>query len=186
MVHLAVPQAATAEVTFCTGCHHRHRPFSPVVYSSSPLLPFDADGDGKAQDDEDDDERAGGIGTEALLAFDVPRPQRPAGGFAIDMPSISHVYDVGAIGTARVGAGWVRVPPLLGVRATAPYLHNGSVPTLRALLQSAPRRPRQFALGAAGFVMDTALPGNGHGGHESGNRLTPRENSALVAYLSSL
>lgn len=186
LVQLAVPQAATAEVTFCTGCHHRHRPFSPVVYSSSLLLPFDADGDGKAQDDEDDDRRAGGIGTEALLAFDVPRPQRPAGGFAIDLPSISRLYDVGAIGTARVGAGWVRVPPLLGVRATAPYLHNGSVPTLRALLNPAPRRPRRFALGAAGFVLNTALPGNGNGGHEYGTRLTTREKSDLVAYLESL
>ncbi|MEP6652947.1 MAG: hypothetical protein ABJA82_06285 [Myxococcales bacterium] len=186
LAELKVPRAATVEVTFCTGCHHRHRPFSPVVYSSSLLLPFDADGDGKAQDDEDDDRRAGGIGTEALLAFDVPRPQRPAGGFAIDLPSISGVHEVGAIGTARVGAGWVRVPPLLGVRATAPYLHNGSVPTLRALLAPAPRRPKRFALGAAGFVLDTALPGNGNGGHEYGTRLTTREKSDLVAYLESL
>jgi hypothetical protein len=37
-----------------------------------------------------------------------------------------------------------------------------------------------------GFVLDTALPGNGNGGHEYGTRLTAREKSDLVAYLESL
>ena len=37
------------------------------------------------------------------------------------------------------GAGdWLRSPSLDGVWATAPYLHNGSVPTLKTLL-TAPR-----------------------------------------------
>ena len=41
-------------------------------YSSSRLFPFDADGDGDAQGHPAADRRAGGIGTEPLLAFDVP------------------------------------------------------------------------------------------------------------------
>ena len=47
--------------------------------------------------------------------------------------------DRGAARRARVL--WVRVPPLTAVSATAPYLHNGSVPTLRALLEPAPSVP---------------------------------------------
>ena len=40
------------------------------------------------------------------------------------------------VNTERVG---YQAPPLDGIWATAPYLHNGSVPTLHALLQSSTR-----------------------------------------------
>jgi hypothetical protein len=40
-----------------------------------------------------------------------------------------------AAADARAGLGYV-APPLDGVWATAPYLHNGSVPTLAALLDT--------------------------------------------------
>jgi hypothetical protein len=156
------------------------------VYSSSLLLPFDANANGKAQGDEAADRRAGGIGTEALLAFDVPRPERPASGFALALTSLAKLHQTGPIGTVHLGAGWVRVPPLAGVRASAPYLHNGSVPTLRALLDPAPERPVTFPLGAAGFVFDTRLPGNRNIGHEFGTTLSPREKDDLVAFLESL
>lgn len=36
-----------------------------------------------------------------------------------------------------------QAPPLVGIWASAPYLHNGSVPTLHALLNS-PTRPKRF------------------------------------------
>ncbi len=39
--------------------------------------------------------------------------------------------------------GGYQAPPLDGIWATAPYLHNGSVPTLHALLRSS-SRPRRF------------------------------------------
>jgi len=173
----------TAEVAFCAGCHARHRDFGPMVWSSSRLYPFDADGDGDAQGNPAADRRAGGIGTEPLLAFDVPVTQRP---FAIDAAVISDPARPGRVERARIGAGWVRVAPLFAVRATAPYLHNGSVPTLRALLEPAARRPATFPLGAAGFVLDTRVPGNGNQGHDFGTTLSPAEKQDLVAFLETL
>jgi Cytochrome c len=43
------------------------------------------------------------------------------------------------VNTKRIG---YQAPPLDGIWATAPYLHNGSVPTLHALLDSSSRPPR--------------------------------------------
>jgi hypothetical protein len=183
---LGVPAAAEAEVRICGGCHETHRPFGPVVYSSSLLLPLDANENGRAQDDEAADAAAGGLGTEALLAFDVPRPERPATGFALQVPALARLYAPGPIDSVRLGAGWVRVPPLLGIRASAPYLHNGSVPTLRALLDPPAKRPATFPLGTARFVLDTRVPGNRNIGHEFGTHLSPREKSDLVTFLQSL
>lgn len=180
------PSDPAQEIASCTGCHPRHRPFAPVVFSSSLLLPFDADADGIAQDDEEDDARAGGIGTEALLAFDVPRAQRPPAGFAVTLPWLTRIHSVGPTSAARIGVGWVRVAPLLGIRATGPFLHNGSVPTLRALLEPARRRPVTFPLGNAGFVFDTRLPGNRNIGHELGTALSARDKADLIAFLQTL
>jgi hypothetical protein len=171
------------EVAFCGGCHSQHRDFGPLVYSSGRLFPFDADADGDAQLHPAADRRAGGIGTEPWLAFDVPRPQWP---FAIEIATISDPTRAGHVGQARVGAAWVRVAPLVGLAASAPYLHNGSVPSLRALLDPPSKRPVTFPLGKAGFVFDTRLPGNGNQGHDFGSRLTAAEKSDLVAFLESL
>ena len=44
-----------------------------------------------------------------------------------------------------------RARPLNGVWATAPYIHNGSVPSLYWMLTPAAERPRQFCLGAREF-----------------------------------
>jgi hypothetical protein len=176
---------ATAEVATCTECHHRHVAFGRVAYSSGWLLPFDADGDGNAQDDEADDARAAGIGTEALLSFDVPRPERLRG-FGVELPVIPDARHAGPVTHLVSGVAWVRVAPLVGLFATAPYLHNGSVPTLRALLEPPARRPIVFPLGQAGYVLDTRLPGNRSLGHAFGTGLSPREKDDLVAFLRSL
>ncbi|HVY38123.1 MAG TPA: hypothetical protein VHM31_09310 [Polyangia bacterium] len=178
-------RAPAQELAFCEGCHGRHRDFGPLVYSSSRLFPFDADGDGDAQLNPDGDRRAGGIGTDPWLAFDVPRPQWP---FALPIVTVTdgsrraRVADAGT----RTGAAWVRAAPLIGLAASAPYLHDGSVPTLRALLDRPARRPKTFALGAAGFVFDTRLPGNGNQGHDFGTALTDAEKADLVAFLETL
>ena len=93
--------------------------------------------------------------------------------------------------------------PLYGIWAAAPYLHNGSVPTLHDLLLPAAERPRTFALGGReydtvklGFVVsttcdrqdclvDTARTGDGNGGHLWGTELSEPDRMALLEYLKS-
>ena len=77
-----------------------------------------------------------------------------------------------------------RVSLLAGLAYTAPYLHNGSVPTLEALLSPVSERPRRFDRG--GFVVDVTLPGNDNGGHTFGTQLSAMDKAALIAYLESL
>ncbi len=94
--------------------------------------------------------------------------------------------------------------PLDGVWLRAPYLHNGSVPTLRDLLRPASERPDVFFRGfdlydfedvgfvssgaeaeAAGFRYDTSEVGNGNEGHEYGTQLTDAQIDALIEYLKT-
>ena len=100
--------------------------------------------------------------------------------------------------------GYVAVP-LGGLWLRAPYLHNGSVPTLEDLLAPADGRPTVFhrgydvyAPGGTGFVhdgpdaerhgfrYDTTVAGNGNQGHEFGTDLPEQEKRALVEYLKTL
>jgi hypothetical protein len=46
---------------------------------------------------------------------------------------------------------YYRARPLNGVWATAPYLHNGSVPSLYWMLKPASERPKQFCMGTRDF-----------------------------------
>lgn len=73
---------------------------------------------------------------------------------------------------------------LRGLWATAPYLHNGSVPTLDDLLKPASQRPVTWQRGS--FTVDTTVPGNENIGHEFGTQLSSSDKTALVAYLKSL
>jgi hypothetical protein len=100
--------------------------------------------------------------------------------------------------------GYANVP-IDGIWARAPYLHNGSVPNLRALLQSEKDRPAVFYRGydvydpqnvgfvsdgpeaqRVGFRVDTGLPGNGNRGHAYGTALKDNEKSDLIEYLRTL
>lgn len=104
----------------------------------------------------------------------------------------------------QVTDGYVNVP-LDGLWLRAPYLHNGSVPTLAALLQPPEQRPKVFyrgsdvydpeqmgfrsgepTAGERGFRYDTALPGNGNQGHTYGTDLPADEKRALLEYLKTL
>jgi hypothetical protein len=96
--------------------------------------------------------------------------------------------------------------PLDGIWLRAPYLHNGSVPTLRALLDPPEQRPGKFYQGNdvfdqtdVGFqadvpegngrnyyLFDTKLPGNTNGGHVYGADLGEQEKNALLEYLKTL
>jgi mono/diheme cytochrome c family protein len=98
--------------------------------------------------------------------------------------------------------------PLIGIWASPPYLHNGSVPTLFDLLS--PERPAKFAVGTReydpvkiGFVttefpgsqtFDTSQPGNSNAGHwfvdaQIPGRLGPAfpvaDRMAIIEYLKS-
>lgn len=101
--------------------------------------------------------------------------------------------------------------PLNGIWASAPYLHNGSVPTLDALLLPPEERPRKFWVGTrefdpvkVGYRTGQDAPGNAFefiavdddGDHVDGNSngghyyedsdLTKEERKALIAYLKTL
>ena len=92
---------------------------------------------------------------------------------------------------------------LEGLWLRAPYLHNGSVPTLRALLFPA-ERPAVFYIGYdvydwqdVGFVttgaaarregwrFDTRVRGNGNQGHLYGTKLPAADRLAIIEYLKT-
>jgi mono/diheme cytochrome c family protein len=97
-------------------------------------------------------------------------------------------------------------PPLDGIWITAPFLHNGSVPTLEALLNSK-LRPTYWSRNfekpvydyeAVGWSYDslgngdrsgiynTTFPGYGNMGHSFSDELTDEERKALIEYLKTL
>lgn len=94
-----------------------------------------------------------------------------------------------------------------GIWAAAPYLHNGSVPTLAELLKPAAERVKQFKIGAAYDTVSVGLAveqsqfkndvlmttdctnlnsGNSNCGHEFGTTLPEPEKKALLEYLKTL
>ncbi len=94
---------------------------------------------------------------------------------------------------------------LSGLWLLGPYLHNGSVPTLRDLLEKPADRPSEFYRGSDlidaenggyvstiegdpyrdGWKYDTTLPGNNNGGHLWGTDLPKADKYALLAYLKT-
>ncbi|MEM6666325.1 MAG: di-heme-cytochrome C peroxidase, partial [Pseudomonadota bacterium] len=108
---------------------------------------------------------------------------------------------------ANVALLQYKARPLNGIWATAPYLHNGSVPTLYDLLLPPDDRPTTFGVNArldtdkvgidgttdgAPFVFNVLaedgqpLPGNSNAGHVYGTDFTEADRRALVEYLKSL
>lgn len=95
---------------------------------------------------------------------------------------------------------------LQGIWAAAPYLHNGSVPTLADLLNPQSQRPPSFKVGpafdpdsvglareqpGASFTYVTTgcedrSSGTSNCGHEFGTSLTPDQKKALLEYLKML
>ena len=173
----------------CGRCHDKHPALAePVTYTSCLILPFDADGDGRAQDDERDDLAAGGIGTDSLFGFEVDRRKLADKNVRMPITRITALHSRGPAQAVAIAGPWVRTPPLITLMASAPYLHNGSVPTLEALLQSSDERPRSFMLGQGqgAFTFDTRLPGNRNLGHEFGTRWNAQDKRDLLEFLKSL
>ncbi len=100
--------------------------------------------------------------------------------------------------------GYANVP-LDGIWARAPYLHNGSVPNLHALLMPEAERPTLFYRGydvydpdqvgflssgpdaaKAGFQVDTNIPGNGNQGHSYGVNLSDSQKHDLIEFMKTL
>ena len=93
---------------------------------------------------------------------------------------------------------------LHGIWAAAPYLHNGSVPSLWELLTPPADRKSSFIMGSrtfdsknVGFVTDQSSEatasfiadranGNGNSGHDFGTDLTTDERWQLIEYLKTL
>lgn len=119
----------------------------------------------------------------------------------------------GKMSTAAPGYGYV-APPLDGIWATGPFLHNGSVPSIAMVLNSktrpaywrhsatdasSPDDYDQIRLGWQHTVLengksassdtrtyDTSLPGYSNSGHRFGDHLTSAEREAVIEYLKSL
>ena len=173
----------------CARCHDQHPVLAtPIPYTNCGILPFDADGDGRAQNDERDDLAAGGIGTDTLFGFEVDRRALADKNVRMPIARLPSIVRKGPTATVHIAGPWVRTAPLTTLVASAPYLHNGSVPTLEALLEPSDARPVTFTLGQGQgtFVFDTRLPGNRNTGHEFGVKLSPDEKRDLVAFLQSL
>ena len=95
-----------------------------------------------------------------------------------------------------------RARALNGVWATAPYLHNGSVPNLADLLRAPEDRTPKFFVGSREFdpvnvglvssqapgtiEIDTTAIGNSNQGHRFSSNLTDQERRALLEYLKTL
>ncbi len=114
--------------------------------------------------------------------------------------------------SAAPAPGYI-APPLDGVWATAPYLHNGSVPSIAALLspEARPkfwrhRLPRTYVREGMGWaydalekgqleepdpsarrrIYDTTFRGYDNRGHSFGSELPAAEKTALIEYLKTL
>ncbi|MEH1782980.1 MAG: cytochrome c [Nostoc sp.] len=100
--------------------------------------------------------------------------------------------------------GYVSVS-LDGLWLRAPYLHNGSVPSLQDLLEKPENRPQSFYRGfdvydqkkvgfisegeeaeRVGFKYDISVPANSNQGHLYGTDLPAKDKQALVEYLKTL
>ncbi|MCA9709499.1 MAG: hypothetical protein KDK70_26920 [Myxococcales bacterium] len=147
------------------------------------------------------------VGTDPLLATEID--QQPFAGWFND----SWYGQIGTLTTGDPFPGYV-APPLDGIWATAPYLHNASVPSLELVLDST-RRPKwwrrvdydstHFDQQAVGWpyleldygqddapdsvrkhVYDTTKLGHWNLGHTFGDHLSDDERQAVLEYLKTL
>ncbi|HLT38015.1 MAG TPA: hypothetical protein VK034_17135, partial [Enhygromyxa sp.] len=187
--------AAEGEELFecnCAGCHG--------TYSSDPaeetypnlLLPLEL------------------VGTDPATAQSAGDPQVSP---LVAWFNSSWYGDVTQLTPDQPFVGYV-APPLDGIWATAPFLHNGSVPSLELVLDSS-RRPsywRRASYSSTDYdqqqlgwrwievdhghdqasaservhIYDTTIFAHGNGGHTFGDHLTDAERAAVLEYLKTI
>jgi len=108
-------------------------------------------------------------------------------------------YAAGNVDRAEIQPTAYRAKPLEGIAFTGPFLHNGSVRTLKDLLEAPEDRAASFLVGttdydtdgagyidAGHFLLDTSIRGNGNKGHTYGTQLSGDNKTALLEYLKSI
>jgi mono/diheme cytochrome c family protein len=189
-------QGAPIYAQYCMGCHGtRDAPFSttpPGEHGVGTVVPIEKIGTDRWRLDSYTYLVAANQGTlyagyEKDWGFDKPYPQR-----------FQNFHKTPGYANAPLDGIWLR----------APYLHNGSVPNLRELLQPAADRSKTFYRGndvydqanvgfvanvaeqdgTAFFPFNTECKGNGNQGHEGkvyGTELPASEKRALLEYLKT-
>jgi len=173
----------------CSQCHGTYGPGADATYPNRLLL-------------------AKEVGTDPILSMGTAQFGPPF----IEWFKNSYFGEVARLEPKE---GYV-APPLDGIWATAPFLHNGSVPTLETLLDST-KRPqywaRSFDSSAANFnqtevgwkwsavnhskaaeknveakkgIYDTTILGYSNAGHTYGDTLSVDDRAAVIEYLKTL
>jgi len=185
--------AAQGKVLFEQTCARCHGTYGPNGAYPNKIVPLEEIGT--------DPTRATGFSAESLAHYNQTW-------FAQELGPDGKPY------LAEHPAGY-QAPPLDGVWATAPYLHNASVPTIYHVLNSK-TRPQRFTrsyrtdetaydLEKLGWkftavervdanlsdherrkVYDTTQPGRGNRGHTFGDKFSEAERKAVIEYLKSL
>jgi mono/diheme cytochrome c family protein len=175
----------------CTGCHGSYAARDEDESYPNLLIPLDA------------------IGTDPVVANAgvVHTPE------LVDWYNRSFYGDITRMVPNDPFPGYMP-PPLDGIWATAPFLHNGSVPTIELVLNSRarPKRWKRFDLDSTHFdedavgwpweavtgavealppaeqklVYDTSAWSQSNAGHTFGDHLTTKERRAVLEYLKTL
>jgi hypothetical protein len=221
---------------YCSKCHDpidRMDPQRKVVARMTPLAEIGTDA-GMATNVSKRTAWTGPLeGRKSLVFFGDPLPKKTSGGEALVhvivgviaappkglsrfLPDFNRsevaspqarIQDTMRTDTSDIEAYKAR--PLNGIWATAPYLHNGSVPNLDELLKPASKRVTKFYLGTrefdpekvgfisdkpfcGKFVFDTSETGNSNRGHEygplrdGGKGFSDEQRRQLIEYLKTL
>jgi hypothetical protein len=189
------PLAARGEELFAKNCASCHGAYGPDGHYPNKIIPIDEIGT--------DRRRFDGITAEFGAYYNQSWfAQENKSWFFDGYPS-------------RQTKGY-QAPPLDGIWATAPYLHNGSAPTVYAVLNSKARPTiftRSFKTDEADYdkgklgwkftelkrlpdgdlapierrkIYDTRQSGRGNGGHTFGDHFTDDERLAVIEYLKTL
>ncbi len=174
----------------CAGCHGTYDDDPSLETFPNKLIPLDV------------------IGTDSLLG-DLSGSEV---GSLVEWFNSSWYGQITQLEVENPFVGYT-APPLDGIWATAPYLHNASVPTLELVLNSEERPmfwrrvdydSTNYDRDALGWpweetgpqesapsnqrkhIHDATLLGYGNGGHTFGDHLTDEERTALLEYLKTL